>query len=62
MPRPRTHGEPKEPVTFNLHLAITRRLERDARLNRISRSQQAENYLLSVLGFDMENHHDDMVA
>lgn len=63
MARQRIHTDaPKATVGLSLHPAVIRELDRQAMINDLSRSQQAENYLAKLLRLDLQKHQGRLAA
>jgi hypothetical protein len=63
MAPPRVYKDyPKTKIGLALHPAVVRELDRQALVNDLSRSQQAENYLAKLLRLDLQKRHQDKAA
>lgn len=63
MAPPRVHQDyPKTKIGLALHPAVVRELDRQAMVNDLSRSQQAENYLAKLLRLDLQKRHRHTAA
>jgi len=63
MARQRVYTEyPKQTVGFALHPELVRILDNHARRNRMSRSQQAENFIAGFLDLDLRKLQEGSVA
>lgn len=58
MSRQRIYAEyPKTTVGLSLHPELMRIIDKHARRNRMSRSQQAENFMTGFLDIDLQKRH-----